>query len=439
MANRSKAFAEDMDRKQLEKYLAERGVRGFSHTKFNKKFEVFCEAHDLKLEDFYINIKSKGASEEELPKSESERPNLILKGEWKNLVLLLLETYNNNPFLIQPFDQDGVKYSSIDEYYSRVIDLVETTLNEDEKYDITYSATFFRTVLERQAIKMLKRSLQELAATIKLIRFDARIDLFREIIETVNGLIIYAYDRELVSEQESKRRYKCEQAKWLQSAQLEYENVVSELKSQGIISPDMFHDKAIDLMKNSVTAMILSIEEKIIDASSEAAAESNIHEFIISKLKERMQIHPLDTSDDDFHYCNPPTERDKKTMKAMAPIEKYIANIDLLKQTAQEYGLSFEEIMVDLRKDLIRNADAELQVRLEDFTRIEPINDKVAWMLKDKTELDNDSRETFVNGFTAFYEQVKKSADDIPNDFYNLIEEPILQAFLSERIKRKDV
>ncbi|NFS29456.1 hypothetical protein FDF12_04005 [Clostridium botulinum] len=390
MANKIDKNDGDMTREDLEKWALENEVLGFSHSKFNDNFIAFCDDYKINPALFYKS-----------PKYEDERKNVdyrciggsgfLIKKEWKDIILILLQTYRKNPFIAPPYDlkTGKINFRSVDEYYDEVIKMIDDIPNNEEKYSLEYNSVYFRTKLEKHIIKMVKDKMAQLSAATSCIGFKSKIELWIKLYEYLDQLIYYAYDRE--SEIKNKHNERVEETKdeWRKTLDAEYKLTVLNASENGEVN-DKIHKAALDQMMNSPTLVMSDMLINVLEKDYEYSQEKSLSEFLVEKLKEGMALYPVNP----IHIVNDPnnnkeyaeTKQEKEESMAQAVSE----NIEDIKKVIDKtikgkniivngYGEKIvlknvdgiESILLEVKKILLENSEKELNERIANLNNIE--------------------------------------------------------------------
>lgn len=454
MANKINKNDGDMTREDLEKWALENEVSGFSHSKFNDNFIAFCDDHKINPALFYKS-----------PKYEDERKNgdyrciggsgFLIKKEWKDIILILLQTYRKNPFIAPPYDlkTGKINFRSVDEYYDEVINMIDDIPNEEERYSLEYNSIYFRTKLEKQIIKMVKDKMARLSAATSCIGFKSKIELWIKLYEYLDQLIYYAYDREIEIKNKHNKRVEETKDKWRKTSDAEYKLTVLNASENGEVN-DKIHKAALNQMMNSPTLVMSDMLINVLEKDYKYSQEKSLSEFLVEKLKEGMALYPVNP----IHIVNDPnnnkeyieTKQEKEELKAEAVsknindlkkvIDKAIKGKNIIINGHDEKFVlknvdGIESILLEEKKILIENSEKELNERIEDLNNIETTEKwAINTLMSGKDNGDNitdEDREYLLN-YLNFLKKVKCQEKKFSNKTSELIEQPMMHQYFNK-------
>lgn len=288
MANILKLESGDIGKDELIAYLKkviiknraekenEKNGYGWGGKNFNKKLKDFCESYDLMQDAFYLD-------------HESERPNIIIRKDWKDFALALMLTYNRDPYLLSKFDlADKASVNKILDYHETIIELVENHFSEETKYSIMNTSHYQSMVDEHIAMKVAIKKMNELATAMSMSNSEVRGCIWKEIYLVADCLIYRLLETKNTLDEE-KLRLAEEQTEKFRKIAFEH---LGEAMFNGI-TKDNVEEKwqaLTEQMESSMDYYNFLMEKSALDDDELLNRTcSNISQVLAAKLRELLQ------------------------------------------------------------------------------------------------------------------------------------------------------
>ena len=421
MANQIDFEPGDMSRAELLQFLKSAGIRGWSDTNLNNKLQQFCDDYDLPYSALFEN-------------PEIEKPKIHIKNEWKELLLTLILTYKDDPFLIPAFDlQKKASTERIMDYYATLIERVERTFPDDLRYDVMNSSPYIAMIDEHTAMTKVMGKISELAAAVASVSSQARIHLWEEIYSTVDWLVFKAY----AIEHDLKQNRERDMEECLQQGAA---NLYQEHPELFDPHSKLTYEEKQAIADKSYSFNLMMIKKVALDKHDVYSRDIyNISKFLALKLRERLnaELNTKNIRQDSYgRLYDTDAARDGITEHVQVIQSMIEANVEgkkTINAMLKRQGLpSLDKIAVKKIQSLQAELDKHIQNIKQSYDHITTMekvaNEKLQAMAEGKIDPDEEYDASFYQKFLQYLQKVKQKAVQYDKVTKPLIEKPVVQA-----------
>ena len=198
MANVLKKEPGDIGRDEVIDFLKNAGVRGWSDKNFNERLMSFCSNYKLDYKLFYED-------------AEIKKPKVLIRNEYKDLVLALMVNEKNDPYIIHPIDrQEKTSIEKVMDYHATIIDVVENVFSPSLRFLIQSSRVYRDMVSEHVSMEAALGKINEVVTSLSMTSSEVRGQVWKEIYEIADTFLYKIFKLNNYFEHERKKLEKDE-------------------------------------------------------------------------------------------------------------------------------------------------------------------------------------------------------------------------------------